>query len=291
MYRGIGAECCDLFYNSKDNYIKGLVDNLIENSLEDFQNYISESSKITVIDVGPGNAVPTKSILNILHNQNKLNRYVGIDISNEMNEIAIKNVKSWFKNVDTKAYQRDFENTHFGHIFSISKSITHKESNFVLFTGSTLNNCDDRVSIFKNISSGLLRDDLFMGTITLDHIDNRIKNDYIKNAILHRQAQWFYDLIGIDSECQENIKVIYNPALNRNEKFIQLTKDYEIVFEIGSEEIVINLFKDEKIMFWKHYLIDNEILIKELELSGLELLVFKKDPSARDALFIARLKQ
>ena len=42
-------------------------------------------------------------------------------------------------------------------------------------------------------------------------------------------------------------------------------------------------------MYWKHYLIDNEILIKELELSGLELITYKKDSSGRNGMFIARL--
>ncbi len=289
LYRDIGAECCDKFYQSNDNYIKGLVNNLVSNSLDDFQSYISESKKINIIDIGPGNGYPVKPLLKKFNDDRRLNKYVTIDISEEINQIAKENVNNWFKELDVRTYLRDFENTHFGQIFTHNKSINEKESNLVLFIGSTLNNCDDRITIFKNVASGMLREDLFIATITLDHPDNQIKKDYIKNDYLYRQAEWFYNLIGIDEECQNNVKVVYNHDYNRNEKFIQLTKDYEITFRIGNEDVKVNLYKDEKIMYWKHYLIETYNLIKELELSGLELITFKKDYSSKNGLFIARL--
>lgn len=99
-----GAAIWDRYY--LENVIKETnyptpirVENLLKAS-SSYLDFISEGySKINVFDVGPGNALLVINFLKYLNKTKRLERYVALDISSEMNAFATKNVLKEFPDI------------------------------------------------------------------------------------------------------------------------------------------------------------------------------------------------
>jgi SAM-dependent methyltransferase len=77
------------------NTLKGTQE-LIHTNLTAIDRLIEGYTKINVVDIGPGNAMPVRELLEHLVDRGMLHRYIAIDISEEMLRIADRNVKEWF---------------------------------------------------------------------------------------------------------------------------------------------------------------------------------------------------
>jgi len=69
---------------------------LLEHNQEYLDHLLKHYEQVNIIDIGVGNAMPVKNFLAHLLAQNKLGRYIAIDISPTMLEIAEKNIRKWF---------------------------------------------------------------------------------------------------------------------------------------------------------------------------------------------------
>ncbi len=75
--------------------------------------------RVNIIDIGPGNAFPAKDLLAYLLKQGKLGRYIALDISSVMIEIARRNVKQWFGDkVCFEGFQADITYERFGFLLA-----------------------------------------------------------------------------------------------------------------------------------------------------------------------------
>lgn len=287
FYKNSGAKYCDSYYQSKNNYIKDKVNSLLDNSIDDLNYYTGGKHFLNLIDLGPGNGYPAKEILDSSLSK-RIKKYIAVDISQSINEIALNNINTWYPKLPTQSYIRDFEYDKFGDVFIEHKDISRDEANIILFLGSTLNNSDDRVTILKNIAGGMLEDDILVSSVTLDNDKNRVKNKYIKNEDLAKQSEWLFALLGIDQD-DKRINVDFNPLQNMNYKYLQIDKDYSITFSIENQDVTVDLFKDDKINFWKHYLLSKDTLSIEATRAGLEIIGYKQDVTDQIALVTYKL--
>src|SRR4051812_36092554 len=82
---------------------------LLELNLPYLDKLLKNYNKVNIIDIGVGNALPIRSVLEHFVEQRKLNRYIALDISAEMLKIAEHNVASWFgRRVHFEGHIRDF---------------------------------------------------------------------------------------------------------------------------------------------------------------------------------------
>src|SRR6185437_14061690 len=69
---------------------------------------------INIVDVGVGNCLPVRKLLEHFLEQGKLARYIGIDVSSDMIEFARRNIELWFGDKITfEGYVRDFSHERF----------------------------------------------------------------------------------------------------------------------------------------------------------------------------------
>lgn len=76
------------------NLLKSTVE-LMDANMGAIDKLLQGYSRVNVIDIGPGNALPVKELLAHLVERGLLHRYIAVDISEEMLHIAKKNINEW----------------------------------------------------------------------------------------------------------------------------------------------------------------------------------------------------
>jgi len=133
--------------------------NLLKNRVRDFIESFGDIKKINVIDLGCGDGTPVFPILDELEKQGIEFRYVPIDISSEMLNLAEKNIKKKFScEIIKKLF--DFELGNFSDITYDLKSEGHL--NFLCFLGSTVGNFSDRNRILTNMRDSMGANDFLV---------------------------------------------------------------------------------------------------------------------------------
>lgn len=227
-----------------DPNVKGI--NSIEGSLladkaDSFLALYKGFKKINIIDIGCGNAFPVFPLMKHLIEDKKTVRYIAIDISKEMADLAVKNVKKWYPEVETKSYILDFESGHFSDIiYSLRKN---DYVNLLLFFGSTVGNTSDRTRVLTNFRDSMTSEDYIIVGAELVNLAR------INKLLTHYNRQEIYDMFlnvldyyGVKNAGKTEARFNYN--LSQVEMMFKLTKDTK--FKIGSEEIFLE--KDDELL-------------------------------------------
>ena len=138
---------------------------LMNDTLKLVLGAVSEKHTVNVVDIGPGTGYPAFPILSFLQDKKKLGKYIAIDIVDEMNDLAIENLKSidMLSKMKTQKYAHDFEYGHFANL--MLKERKNSGVNLFVFMGATLSNLVDRHRALANIRDSMTEGDLlWVGT-------------------------------------------------------------------------------------------------------------------------------
>lgn len=97
-------------------------------------DYTNRYEKVNIIDIGVGNLLPMRIFLSNLLTQRTLHRYIALDISPRMLDIAARNVKTWFgDDVAFEGRQLDITRERFSHLLADDylKSATDSTANLI----------------------------------------------------------------------------------------------------------------------------------------------------------------
>jgi uncharacterized SAM-dependent methyltransferase len=265
--------------------IKTSVDEMLDLAVEDILYHTGNNKKFNVIDIGPGNGHPVKNLLTRMIKENIMSKYIAVDISEDINNITINNLQSWFPNLECLSYQRDLEYGKVGNIFLENKE--KKENDIILHIGNTFCNYSDRIQILKHLRAGMIPEDFLILSFTLSTNENKSALNYMKNDAIESHNGWMAKMLGIDVEKCEII-IEYNQELNCKTRGFKLDKDYQIEYDLAGKIEIINLKQGQIINTWKHHLIDTIQFIQEIRGSKLELVNLKTDKNGSNALAICR---
>lgn len=243
-YLGDGAKNWDTIakHRSSKEGINTTEAILLKKKVKTFLDSYKEKKKINIIDIGCGNGIPVYPILEELEKQNINFKYVPIDISAELLNIATKNIKSKFKNIECKPFQLDFELGNFSEIiYDLKKD---GSANLLLFLGSTLGNHSDRNRVLTNFRDSMTSEDYFILGVELTNFSkiNKILPHY-KGKIVDDFVYFIPEKIGINRK-NTIYDVSWNERKNQIEVRMILKKDINV--KIGSEKF--RLEKDEQIL-------------------------------------------
>ncbi len=215
---------------------------LLKKKIKTFLDSYKKNSVINVVDIGCGNGVPVYPVLEELENQSIKFRYVPMDISKELLDIATKNIQDKFKEIECKPFQLDFELGNFSDIiYDLKKD---GSANLLLFLGSTLGNHSDRNRVLTNFRDSMTSEDYFIIGVELTNISkiNKMLPRY-KGKISEDFVYFIPERIGINRK-DTVYDVSWNEKKNQIEVRMILKKDVDI--RIGSEKF--KLEKDEQIL-------------------------------------------
>jgi len=243
-YLGDGAKHWDSIAKLRFAHggINGTEGFLLKKKISTFLDSFGEVKKINVIDIGCGNGVPVFPVLEEMIKKKINFRYVPIDISQELLNLSIRNVKSKFGNVDCNPFQIDFELGNFSDVVYDLKKGGY--SNLLLFLGSTLGNHSDRSRVLTNFRDSMTSDDYLIIGVELTNVSrvNKIMSGY-KGKLTEDFLYFIPEKIGIKRK-DTNYEVSWNEKLNQVEMRAILKKS--VCVNIGSEKF--NLEKDERML-------------------------------------------
>lgn len=283
-----GAKDWDEFYFGTP--VTKSIDEIKAITLSSILYYIGDSQAVNLIDIGPGNGHPLKGWIEHLINANLLNKYISVDISDDIHRIVESNITSWYPNLGFAKYTRDIEHEELSRALIENKMDANMNvesiSSVVVHFGNTICNHDDRIEVLKNMSKGMDMNDILVFSYTTDKQSNAIHHSYIKKL---KSLLWIPKLLGIDVDKCE-VETAFDERLQAKVKYVQLDSDYEISFSIFGGKKVVRLNKGDKIHTWRHYLISDQTLRSELDEAELEPVCIQYDRHKSIAIAICRTK-
>jgi SAM-dependent methyltransferase len=245
-----------------------------------------EKKKINIIDVGCGNFLPVSKFVNNLEMDGLLNKYIGVDISSEMLEIAkdnaLKNVPEGKIVIETS----DFESSNLIHLSNLYKD--ENVFNIFLFLGGTIGNYTDNSIVLKHLRDSMASDDLLFISFRKD-----TGNTYgLFNSISEKNERifWIPRLFGLSPE-----DLVLTTWFSEENKVkclgVELKKDtiLDYTFKNGiKKSIRINGGQRIMLVSYRIYSID-EIIKKQSEL-GLELNQYISTDTRETGLIVSSKK-
>lgn len=215
--------------------------NLIKKRVKDFLESFGESKKINVIDLGCGDGSPIFPILDELNRQKIEFRYIPLDISQSMLDLAEKKIKSKF-HCEIKKVLFDFELGNFSDVTYDLK--VNGYSNLMCFLGSTIGNFSDRNRVLTNMRDSMNSDDFLIIGVEMTNFSkiNKIIPHYSGNLV-ENFLYYIPSKIGINKK-NTNYEVNWNDKESQIEMWSLLKKDQ--IVKIGNEKILLE--SDEKVL-------------------------------------------
>ena len=217
---------------------------------------LSRFKRINVIDVGVGNAYPVKELLAHLLKEGKLGRYIALDISPAVLDIARRNVQRWFDGkVEFEGYEKDINYDRFSNLLiqEYARKDAKETTNLVLLLGGTLSNMREPDDGYKTIHDSMGVHDYLVHTTKLDteatrnYFDFDLQPGETRLAAIHGLV---VNLLNISKSFYE-VEMGYDPSLRQRFERIRLKVSLTIKFEFKDGVRYVELNKGDAILTWR----------------------------------------
>jgi uncharacterized SAM-dependent methyltransferase len=270
---------------------------LLDLSSPYLKKLLEDGSKINIVDIGPGNCYPVRKLLEQLIESGRLNRYICIDISPTMIDIAEKNVKEWFgDSINFEGYTRDITYERFDDLLALDSFDAEKSiRNVVLFLGSTISNFRSPDEPLHTIHSSMGKNDLLIYSKQLDsmrarrYFDFYTKSEHSGPQLLPQKSRFTIELLNIDRSLYD-IELFFDEKNMTRCGQIRLKVAISLEFELQGHTKVIEFNKGEALILYRHSHQDTLQTIKQLDRNSFELLQATTSIDKECVLSIAKVK-
>ncbi len=257
---------------------------------------LDKCQSINIIDVGPGNCFPVRKLLEHLIAQKRLNRYIAIDVSRDMLDIAERNIHSWFgTKANYEGYVKDINYERFDDLL-VTDSFGDEEKatrNVVLCLGSTLSNFRNPDQPLYTLHESMGKDDLLVFSKQLDTQNARRYFDFTtgpdNTSSLTPKAKMTLDLLGLE-ESLYTAEFYFDEKTMSRQCQVQLKVALSIEFQLGGKTKTIDFNKGEKILLWRHNHLNTLQTITQFDKNDFELLQAITSKDGEYLLSISRIK-
>jgi uncharacterized SAM-dependent methyltransferase len=279
---------------SNPNLLNSTV-SLLHTNREYIDTLIAGHKSVNIIDVGLGNAYPVRGLLGHLLDKGVLGRYIGIDTSQEMLDIAERNIVEWFGGqVKFEGLVRDINFDRFVDIIATESFKDPSESsiNIVLLFGGTLNNFRSPSDALKVIANSMGSKDLVICAGMLDTESTRLYFDFStqpNSSSLSPRHSLIPNLLNIDKSFY-TVEQLFDEK--KSARFIRsrLKVAVSIKIQLDDGERQIDLAKGDTILHWRHWHFSAMNVLKLFDNSGLNLLHLSETPDHNYYMLISDIK-
>ena len=217
------------------------------------------TKKINIIEIGAGNGKPLLEFLHSLSNENRINAYVSIDISEEMNKIQKRNLKMEFPNLEFLPYVIDVENETFEEIvYQLYQTYPDSTNVFVMY-GGTFGNFMNPEKVIMNVEKSMLSGDLFCINNAYPHPDRFKDGKYMYESPTADHYLFASRSLGLQVE-PENLEYYFDIETTTRKLYLNIPVDHTVKLNINDREEVLDIPKGTKILVWQHRMTNLEYL-------------------------------
>lgn len=250
---------------------------LLKTNFDNIDRLVGNHKRVNVIDLGIGNAAPTKGLVEHLLKRGVLNKYVGVDLSKAMLDIAEDNVKEWFGDkVTFEKHARDISAERFRDIITDNylNFDSDRSLNLVLLLGGTFANLRDPNDALRTLNNSLAPGDRLIFSLKLDTPNSRRYFDFNgdpKAQVLDPKLELLLKALNFDKSYYD-IESAFDKEQNMRFIRIRFKVAVSIDFKFGEASYAVNLNKDETILLWRARHITASGLINQFEENGFNTL-------------------
>lgn len=257
-----------------------------------FQEY----DQINIIDIGVGNGRPVKELVARLLKQERLGRYIALDISREMLNIAERNFREWFGGrVAFEGYEMDINYERFRKILASEyiKKGAERTLNIALLLGGTNCNLRDPDGMYKAIRDSLGVKDLLLHTQKLDTESSRRYFDFNlsekQTASLAPNHRFIFDLLNIDDSLYD-VEMGYDTERNQRYIRVRLKMALTIRFDFERGVRLVDFEKGETILLWRYWQMSAQDAMAQLERNGFYVMYTSQTNDHEYLLAVSQVK-
>ena len=239
----------------------------------------------TLIELGSGTSEKTRILLDALQAAGTLERFVPLDVSEEVLRVSAHSIAARYANVGVHAIVGDFER----HLAGLPEG----ESRLIAFLGSTIGNLypDRRARLLSAIASTLAPDDAFLLGVDLVKDAGRIEaayNDtqgvtetFVRNGLTAVNRELRGDF---DQEC-----LAFEAFWDAEHEWMDIgfRALSRLTVALDELEVVVPLAEGERLRFEVSSKFRREGLVPELAEAGLQLDAWWTDAAGEFALLLA----
>ncbi|MBD2532673.1 L-histidine N(alpha)-methyltransferase [Nostoc flagelliforme FACHB-838] len=294
-YKGRGAKSWNDFYLK---YViprwYGRVNveiDLLKDNFQYLNSNIPTGKRVNIVDVGAGNSYPVKKFIRELNKLGKVNKYIALDISEELLHVSRNNFTKWFPLVEFISSPIDIENSCVPQIlFQNQVSLENDDTaKIFLHLGVTIGNHQNRDKVLKNFRDSMGKNDFLV--FTNETGSNSQWNGIVRGGCKYHVDEiygWVKNKIGIKSEDCELVRKydFKTDSIVANLKFLH---DYTINFSRMGIDKNIEISEGEEITIWRHHKYEIPKLLQEIERSGLQLMHYSTDKNQSHIMAICKV--
>ena len=283
---------------SKEDNINALnaTVNLIDANFSYIDAILKDADNVNIIDIGVGNALPAKNLINHLIEIDKMGRYIALDISASMLEIAKRNVQQWFG--DKVQFESRLTNINFDRFTGILteesiKNQSKKTVNLILLFGGTLGNFRSPQGALRTIHDSMGIDDLLIYGKKLDSASTRRLFDVDAGPgepTLASIYGFVVNLLNINKTYYE-LELGYDPIRHERYEQIKFNVALTIKFQFEKGERSVNINKNDTILIWRSKQQSALDIINQFDQSEFYTLHTSQTYNQEYILAISRLKR
>lgn len=291
-YKGRGAKIWDSFYLkyiiSRWYRLSNLEVDLLRENFE-YINDAAHCEKVNVVDVGSGNLYPVKEFIHRLNELGRLNKYIALDISEELLDLSRKNFKKWFPLIEFVSYTIDIENSCLPKMPGENQvGIKPDYTKIILHLGVTIGNHQNRNAVLKNFRDSMEKNDLLV--FTNETGVNSKWNGKVRGGCNYHAEQvyeWIKNKLGIRGEDCELVRK-YDLETDSVVANIKFRHKYTINFNFMGIDKNIAICEGEEITIWRHHKYEIPELLQEIERAGLQLVHYSTNKYVTHVMAICR---
>ena len=269
--------------------------NQLQNNLNYIDALLKHYNYVNVIDIGPGNCLPVKDLLQHLVDTKKLGRYTAIDISDSMLKIAQRNIEKWFDSkVPFVGHLADISYARFTELAAsdVIGPDASETINLVLAVGGTFANLHTPDNALRVIRDSLNQKDLFIYDRKLDNESARSYFDFSvddKVAAIDIKSKMVLDLLNID-ESFYDVEMGFNEA--DKERFIRIRLKVALTIKFAFEEgkRIVEFNKNDDILLWRSWHQNVQDVLQQLNRTEFSVLQTSLTEDEKYVLTISRVK-
>nr|WP_324972579.1 L-histidine N(alpha)-methyltransferase [Nostoc sp.] len=294
-YKGRGAKIWEDFYRKyviPTWYRTSNVEiELLKENFQYLNDNIQGGKKVNIVDVGAGNSYPVKNFIKRLNQQGKVNKYIALDISEELLDVSKNNFTKWFPLVEFISSTIDIENSCVPkNLFQNQATLEIDDTAKIFFhLGVTIGNHQNRDEVLKNFRDSMGKNDFLVFTNetgTTSKWDGNVRGGCKYHV--EEIYGWVKSKIGIKSEDCELVRK-YDLKTDSIVANMKLHHNYTLNFNWMGIDKKIEISEGEEITIWRHHKYEIPKLLQELERSGLQLLHYTIDKYKSHIMVICKL--
>ncbi|MEW6493879.1 MAG: L-histidine N(alpha)-methyltransferase [Cyanobacteriota bacterium] len=277
-YKGRGANIWNSYYSKyiipKWYRTSSVEIDLLRDNFESITKNLKVCNKFNIVDVGAGNSYPVKNFIHKLNKLTVINKYIALDISEELLKLSNLNFRKWFPQIEYKSDIIDIENHCLLKVLSKNQANleTDNTPKIILHLGVTMGNHHNRIGVLKNFRDSMGKNDVLVFTNEIgsnSNWDGRVRGGFQYHA--EQIYEWIKNKFGIRAEDCELVRK-YDAKTDSLVANIKFRDDYTIKFNLKEIDKTIEISQGEEITIWRHHKHEIPELLQEIEQAGLQLV-------------------